>query len=207
MVKHELYPKTRRFSDKDEIIITEKMDGSNLGFFKHGGALFVAQRSRVFAITEIDTKEVKSILYKGLYDWLKTNGEELQERLVNGAAIFGEWIGMGQIQYPEEFRYNFFQFAKANVENWSEIINLKYDPDLFKYSFVNQERPDFIQQVRVVKRVQSVSLELLNSLYDETVEGEGRNVEGFILIYPYGNIEKYVRFKRGRLVPHTDGRG
>ena len=207
MVERVLYPKTKRFSDKDEIIITEKMDGSNLGFYKYNEVLFIAQRNQVFALHEIDTKEVRGALYKGLYDWLVKNGEELQERLVKNAVIFGEWIGMGRIQYPEEFNYNFFQFAKANMENWNEITNLKYDSDLFKYSFVNQEKPDFIRQVRTIRKMQSVSLESLDALYDETVEDEDRNVEGFILIYPHGNIEKYVRFKRGRLVPHTDGRG
>lgn len=34
MIKKQLYPKTKRVGLKNEVVITEKLDGSNIGFYK-----------------------------------------------------------------------------------------------------------------------------------------------------------------------------
>ena len=38
-MKLTMYPKTRRYDDTAEIRITEKLDGSNISFFKKDGGL------------------------------------------------------------------------------------------------------------------------------------------------------------------------
>ena len=78
MIKKEIYPKTQRVPVLgDKIYVTEKLDGSNLCIFKKEEELYIAQRKNIFKLEELDT--VKDILYKGLYEWLKNNGEYLQE--------------------------------------------------------------------------------------------------------------------------------
>src|SRR5699024_11839432 len=87
--------------DKVEVKITEKLDGSNLTLFKHPetGRLGIGQRNIIYYMDQIDTDEVKQVMYKGLRSWLSEHGEHLQKELHNGSAIVGEWLGMGQIGY------------------------------------------------------------------------------------------------------------
>lgn len=47
MIKKTLYPKTRRVKLKSKVVITEKLDGSNIGFFKVNGELLIAQNNNV----------------------------------------------------------------------------------------------------------------------------------------------------------------
>ena len=70
MIKKSIYPKTERISERgDRIYLTEKMDGSNLVFFKKDGELWFAQRKTIISLSEID--EYRDIMYKGLYQFLK----------------------------------------------------------------------------------------------------------------------------------------
>ena len=49
MIKKEIYPKTKRVSCKgNKVYITEKLDGSNLVFFKKNNELYIAQRKSIF---------------------------------------------------------------------------------------------------------------------------------------------------------------
>lgn len=78
MIKKEIYPKTQRLKvGGDKVYVTEKLDGSNLVFFKKNDILYVAQRKNIFSIDELEN--VKDILYKGLYQWLLDNKDVLQE--------------------------------------------------------------------------------------------------------------------------------
>ena len=65
MIKKTLYPKTKRVTFKNRVVITEKLDGSNIGFFKVNGKLLIAQRNNIISIDEIE--ENKGMLYQGLY--------------------------------------------------------------------------------------------------------------------------------------------
>ena len=117
MLKKEIYPKTKRVSCAgDKVYITEKLDGSNLVFFKKDEELYIAQRKRIFKISELE--EVKDILYKGLYQWLLANKNTLSDELYNDSAICGEWLGMGQLKYTiDEFDKKWYMFAKANIDD------------------------------------------------------------------------------------------
>ena len=117
MIKKEIYPKTKRVSCKgDKVYLTEKLDGSNLVFFKKNDELYIAQRKTIFKISEL--KEVKDILYKGLYQWLIENKDYLEEQLINNSAICGEWLGMGKLKYDiGEFDKRWYMFAKANIDD------------------------------------------------------------------------------------------
>lgn len=205
MIKATLYPKTTRVSTKSKgIVLTEKLDGSNLGFFVKDDELYIAQRNTVFTMSEAfdNYSQVKGMLYKGLIGWLENNGEELKSSIYEGTVIFGEWIGMGQLKY--NFEDKFFMFAKGRFDDFGNVINLTYDLSLLHYAFNNQEFPSFIKRVPKVAEVGSYPrIEDLDELYESYTKEVGRNVEGFV-INQNENIRKYVRMKNGRLTQHIE---
>lgn len=197
MIRKQLYGKTSRFKRDETTIVTEKIDGANLTFFKLNETLYIAERRRIFTMDEIDQIE-----YRGLKEWLKEHGEALEESLFENAAIIGEWIGMGKLRY--DFTSPFMQFAKGNIYEDFELVNLRYEEELFHYSFIESQVPDFIGRVPIVGRYEtSLTLEELNELYDRYSEVMGRPVEGFI-VNTLGHIRKYVRRKRGKLEDHVE---
>ena len=200
MINKQIYPKTKRIPLSNTIYVTEKIDGSNLGLFNLNDKLYIAQRDLVFSIDEIE--EIKDKMYKGLYAWLKENAENI--KLNNNSCIFGEWLGMGQIKYGEIFNEKLLMFAKANVDDEFNVTNLKYDHNLFKYSFINEERPTFIGLVPMVSVLNKMpTKEELDKLYTDYSNLVNRKVEGLIINFN-NNILKYVRFKNGKEQEHHE---
>lgn len=204
MIKKEIYPKTKRVScSGDRVYLTEKLDGSNLVFFKKDDELYIAQRKNIFKITELE--DVKDVLYKGLYQWLNDNKDVLIEEIHNDSAICGEWLGMGKIKYTiDEFDKKWYMFAKANIDDEFNLYNLNYEHSLFVYPFVSQEIPKFIGVVPEVVELNVLpTKEQLDSIYEKYCAKVNRNVEGFVINYK-NIITKYVRMKNGKLQEHFD---
>ena len=205
MIKKEIYPKTKRIAiDGYKIQLTEKLDGSNLVIFKKNDKLHIAQRKNIFTLEELE--DAKSILYKGMYEWLKTNGEYLQEHLINDSCLCGEWLGMGTLKYSiDEFDKRWYLFAKANIDDDYNLYNLIYDHDLFIYPFDNQEIPPFIGIVPVISDLKYIPCKNdLDKIYENYCSKHlGRNVEG-IVININNQVVKYVRMKSGKLVEYSD---
>lgn len=204
MIKKEIYPKTKRVScSGDKVYITEKLDGSNLVFFKKNDELYIAQRKTIININELE--EVKDKLYKGLYQWLLDNKDYLQEQLINDSAICGEWLGMGKLKYDVgEFDKKWYMFAKANIDDEYNLYNLIYEHELFIYPFANQEIPNFIGIVPEITELMDLpTKEFLDSIYEIYTNGVKRDVEGFVVNYK-NIISKYVRMKNGKLEEHFD---
>lgn len=205
MIKKEIYPKTERIPIEGmKIQITEKLDGSNLAIFKKNDELYIAQRKNIFVLNELE--DVKQILYKGLYEWLKNYGQTLQDNLHEGSCICGEWLGMGALKYTiDEFDKRFYMFAKANVNDNFLLYNFIYNHDLFIYPFIDQTIPHFIGVVPLVNETKTIpDKKILDSLYSRYCEKVGhRKVEGFVVnINNY--VCKYVRMKSGKLVEYSD---
>ena len=206
MIKKEIYPKTERIKlGGIKVEITEKIDGSNLCFFKLGGELYIAMRSNIVSLTDLesDFDQVKDIIYPDLKDWLAQHGKTLKDSLNEHSAICGEWIAMGKLKYPDLDK-KFYMFAKANVYGDMNLVKLKYEHDLFIYPFVNQEIPTFIGVIPLVEVINFFpSVEYLNELYEKYNAAVGRPVEGFIVNFD-SRIAKYVRMKRGKVEDHFD---
>lgn len=203
MIKKEIYPKTKRIRNIGGIFeLTEKLDGSNLVIFKKDDELHIAQRNNIFNFNELE--ENKDKLYKGLYQWIKDNQEELSH-IINNSCVCGEWLGMGQLKYTiDEFDKRFYMFAKANIDEEFSLYNLIYDHDLFIYPFENQELPKCIGVVPIVSQLKvSPSKEQLDSIYEKYRTKVDRDVEGFVINYN-NNISKYVRMKNRKLVEYSD---
>lgn len=203
MIKKEIYPKTKRVKcTGDKVYITEKIDGSNLVFFKKNDELYFAQRNNIFNFNELE--ECKDKLYKGLYQWLSDNKEAFED-LHNNSVICGEWIGMGCLKYSvDEFDKKYYMFAKANIDDEYNLYNLIYDHDLFIYPFESQEIPKCIGVVPEVAELNVLpNKEHLDSLYEKYTAKVNRSVEGFVVNYR-NIISKYVRMKNGKLREHYD---
>ena len=172
-------------------------------FFKKNDKLYFAQRNNIICIDEI--KEIKGMLYKGLYQWLVDNKDYLQEQLINNSAICGEWLGMGCLKYNiDEFDKRWYMFAKANIDDEFNLYNLIYEHDLFKYPFINQELPKFIGVVPEVVELQNLpNKEQLDKIYEKYTNSVKRNVEGFVINYK-NIVTKYVRMKNGKTVEYSD---
>lgn len=205
MIKKEIYPKTKRISIEGfKIQLTEKLDGSNLAIFKKDDKLHIAQRKNIFTLDELE--EVKQILYKGMYEWLKANGEYLQEHLINNSVVCGEWLGMGTLKYTiDEFDKRLYMFAKANIDEDYNLYNIMYDHSLFKYPFDNQELPNFIGEVPIIADIKYIpNKDNLDKIYEEyCYKHLNRDVEG-IVINCNNQVTKYVRMKSGKLVEYSD---
>lgn len=200
MRKQSIYPKTKRISDDGKYMVTEKLDGSNLTFYKLDGELYIAQRNWIFSLSELE--EHKDKFYKGLYGWLTEYGNNLQETMRESSAIVGEWIGMGKIKYGEFLVERFQMFAKANVDNSHTIYNLQYDQSMFIYPFVDCEKPKYLGTVPIVESLTTKpTIKYLDEKYEQYVLEHGRNVEGFI-ITDGREVQKYVRFKNGKMENH-----
>lgn len=202
MMKKTLYSKTSRIGkEKKQYVITEKLDGSNCVFFKKDNELYVATRNNILNLRE-DTEHFKKVLYKGMQGWLEEYIDLLESALHEGSAIIGEWVGMGKIKYPH-LKERFYMFAKGNVDDNFELNRVNYTHEFFMYSFIEQEIPDFIGVVPIVKIVdEAPSIIDLDILYDEYCLAEERDVEGFVVQYDNHTVKKYVRMKNGKLEPH-----
>lgn len=203
MIKKEIYPKTKRLSCQgDKVYVTEKLDGSNLVFFKKNDTLYFAQRNTIYSFDEIE--ENKDKLYKGLYQWLSDN-KQVFDDLHNNSAICGEWLGMGCLKYSvDEFDKRYYMFAKANIDDDFNLYNLIYMHDLFVYPFQSQVIPKCIGVVPEVIELNILpTKEHLDSIYDKYTDKVKRNVEGFVINYK-NIITKYVRMKNGKLTEHFD---
>ena len=201
MIKKTIYPKTQRATGLNEIIITEKIDGSNLTFFKYKDELYFAQRNFIFKLSELE--EMKQKLYKGLYGWLVEHGKELEEQLNNNSAICGEWVGMGRIKYGHAFDdIKFLMFAKANVNDKLDLFNINYYQEFFVYPFVDKNIPNYIGKVPIAFTVtKQPEIQELNERYDFYTNLVNRKVEGFI-VNSGNSVSKYVRLKDGKLTEH-----
>lgn len=210
MIKMTLYPKTSRFSENEKgYVLTEKLDGSNLGIGRIGEQIYICQRNYVFTLEEII--DGTKLEYKGLRDWLVEHKQELKELIYDGSIMFGEWLGMGKISYLhlDKFKDRFYVFAKGRIKlnnNKLELSNLIYNLDLLHYVFTNQEFPNFISKVPFVDKLKDISVENLDTVYNDYINKENRKVEGFV-VYDIRSkvIKKYVRYDRnGKLVPHKE---
>lgn len=198
-IKMKMYPSTSRVGE-NYAVVTEKIDGSNLGLFKLNGVLHIAQRNTVFTLDEIEDGGLT--IYRGLKGWLEEYGAELQDILHEGSAVWGEWIGMGHIGYGDSFEQRFLIYAKANVNEKMELVKPIWKRELFIYPFIGQEIPSFMGVVPMVhKKCLDTSVSGLDALYDEYCAQVGRKVEGFI-VQKDNHITKYVRLKRNIMQDH-----
>lgn len=223
--KKTMYQKTKRFSDKVEVTITEKIDGSNLSIFTDGeNNLYVATRNYIYDVTENCDELGKTL--KGIVGFIDKNRDYFIKNLSPNSAIIGEWVGQGYIKYKNRFNDGrFLQFAKAPII-WDNGIpsfdkdKTLYHQDLFKYNWKNKEVPEFIKFVPIVLKtnmIQTPTLVQLEELYKEyapkVMEEHDVLVEGFVIYVETKmsfndkpqqivatDVKKFIKYKNGKTV-------
>ncbi len=194
-MKKTLYPKTQRIWLNNKVIITEKLDWSNLWIFMLWWELIIAQRNNVYRLSEAEA----NIAYKWLIGWLDINKDRID--LCEWSWVFWEWIGMWQIWYWDYLENKFYIFAKANIDENFDVRNINYDHSLFIYPFLSKTIPDFMGIVPVVWEYDFISVDMLDKIYDEYAGDMDRKCEWFVC-YQWWSISKYVRYKDWKESPH-----
>ena len=209
MVKVKLYPPTKRIGGTSIYQITEKIDGENIGFYKWQGKLYIAQRNNIFTLDEILAE--KNAMYKGLNEFIIEHGKDLEERLYDGSAVFGEWLGDTSHGYPKgTYDKLVYLFCKTRVLNQYEVDkNMNHEHEHIRYAFsgrtgLEPEIPPYVGVVPLVKKQDfEPSVEHLNWLYANYCDQVQRKVEGFVVYScEHKSLKKYVRLKRGMLTEH-----
>lgn len=131
----EAFPKMPRLSR--EIIITEKIDGTNAQvFIADDGTILAGSRTRW--ITPADDNY-------GFAAWVEKNADEL--RNLGPGRHFGEWWGAGiQRKYGQDRK----RFSLFNVSRWSEERPSCCDvvPTLYRGDFTTEAVDDTIAVLR-----------------------------------------------------------
>lgn len=192
-----LYPKTQRIKNWN-VVITEKLDWSNLWIFKIWGELIIAQRNNVFKLNELNSNNA----YKWLIGWLNENKDKLD--LHEWSWVFWEWIWMAHINYNNtNIDKRFYIFAKANIDENLDVRNINYDRNLFIYPFESKNIPDCVWIVPLINYAWPTDIKSLDELYISYCECVWRQVEWFI-INNNNQITKYVRYKNWILTEHKE---
>lgn len=97
-------------NEGDEIIVQEKVDGSNASFMVHEGQLLCFSRNK-----QLDPSNTLS----GFYNWVHENIDP--EKLLDGVIYFGEWTATHKILYPDHTK-KFFLFDVYNT-HLEEYVN------------------------------------------------------------------------------------
>jgi hypothetical protein len=112
MIKKEIYPKTKRVSCKgDKVYLTEKIDGSNLVFFKKDDKLYFAQRNNIICIDEIEEQKVAELVNLPNKEQLDSIYEKYTNKVnrnvegfvINYKNIISKYVRMKNGQLREHF--------------------------------------------------------------------------------------------------------
>lgn len=139
-----------------EIIIQEKIDGSNTAIYNDNG------RIRYFSRSQELTGEDG---LNGFIKWIKFKESKILEYLPKGYVIYGEWLGQGKINYNSLARqgkiepYYVFDLAK-------EIIKRPTEDDDFTRTFASIEEMKEIASKIGLKTVPELDKTILDS-YEE----------------------------------------
>lgn len=106
MTEFKEFPKIFRYSR--DVVVTEKLDGTNAAVIIEGGQ-FVGAQSRSRLITPEDDNY-------GFAAWAYAHGAFLADVLGDGYH-FGEWWGQG---IQRKYNMNMKKFSLFNVHRWSE---------------------------------------------------------------------------------------
>ncbi|UNA01647.1 putative RNA ligase [Bacillus phage vB_BcgM] len=136
----------------DEIVIYEKVDGSNASFAQDTGLEKVRRFSRKLELTE-------EWGLNGFVEWTIDSIDG--QALLPDVLYFGEWTAPHKVRYAEEFTRTFFLFdlydtktkkylPYGNVEEEAKRLGLKLAPVLYEGEFISFEHlMSFVGQTKL----------------------------------------------------------
>ncbi|MBQ3567220.1 MAG: hypothetical protein IJA12_08575 [Oscillospiraceae bacterium] len=129
-----------KFNEGDQIIIQEKLDGSNVSFQYDSEEDKVICFSRNMILSEENT-------LRGYYDWIqKLDKNKVRDILGTNLRMFGEWLVKHALDYPKEcyetvYCFDVFDTEKevylpqSEVRVLAEKLGLRYVPVFFEGRF------------------------------------------------------------------------
>ena len=158
-------------NDMPDMVITEKIDGSNASFRLDNGELRVFSRRQ-----ELDEHNTLN----GFYNWVVENIDV--DYLENGLIYFGEWLTKHKINYSQENYKNFYLY---DVYDTSRGVYLPYGSVCLASRLLN------VEMAPVFYKGEPISTEEIQSLVGKShlgaEEGEG------VVVKSYGHQE-FVKF-------------
>ncbi len=118
-IKHKKYLDIERFTDKlafgfsagDDILIEEKIDGSNASFLYDEESDSIIAFSRNYQLDEEND-------LRGFWGWTQSLDKELVKKVIGTSKkVFGEWLVPHTVKYPEECYQKFYCFDVWDIEN------------------------------------------------------------------------------------------
>lgn len=130
----------KKFHKGDDIIIQEKIDGSNASFQynKDDDCLDCFSRNQPLS---------KENNLRGFYEWVqKLDKNKVREVLGDNLRMFGEWLVPHKVQYPEECYNQLYCFDVFDMENkiylpqsevkiLAEKLGIRYVPVFYEGKF------------------------------------------------------------------------
>jgi len=124
------------FKENDEILIQEKIDGSNTHFnLNEKGAICYGNN---YILN-------KNNHLQGFWYWVQDNINKIPTKYYN-LDVYGEWLVPHHCEYPSEAYGQFYVFdvmdnckywSQDKVESFAKEVGFKYAPILYKGPFVN----------------------------------------------------------------------
>lgn len=147
-IQHKKYRDIEHFNDKmlydftpgDDIVIQEKIDGSNASFIYDEASDSIIAFSRNYMLDSENT-------LRGFWEWTQELDKSLLKSVIGTKLkVFGEWLVKHTVAYPEECCNRFYCFDVWDVENncWlsqdesmkiAEMLGLSYVPVFFTGKF------------------------------------------------------------------------
>lgn len=89
--RHNNYGRYDRFVNGEDIVIQEKIDGSNVSFMNDNGVLRIFSRRNELNLLASD--------FKGFEAYMREKEQHYLSIIPNKTIVFGEWLGMAKIPY------------------------------------------------------------------------------------------------------------
>ncbi len=195
-IKKTMYPKTLRITD-DRYVVTEKLDGSNLGIANVNGELVYFTRKWMISANNVSEAQYPELrLFNEMYE------DEIMSYLPINTVVFGEWIGQGRIKYKidkTDMSKRFYAFAFAGLRPdfmKPEAERFTYIKYVHEWKHEELEQPEWINFVPYLgtaeTKDEAIGLYREVSLLDNESVSEG-------LVIRNGNVpRKYVVHKHGK---------
>lgn len=200
------------FVKGEEVVIQEKIDGSNTCIMNDSGKLRLFSRTQ--EITDCEEN------FKDFHTFVKDNAETILKHLPDGHFLFGEWLGMAKITYNKKAKQGLM--PKYYAFDIAYKIDNMDNEDTIKRYFLHPRESELIVHnmglnfVPEIDKIELPDLEILldnyveqkNSLIDSDCMREGivvKSIDGKKRMKIVGSQFSEVRQKAFKIKPRENG--
>ncbi|MFW5705229.1 MAG: RNA ligase family protein [Nanoarchaeota archaeon] len=190
------YPKIKRLDDKEnqnllnekDLIITEKLDGSNLCIWKENQKIKIAKRTSEIEFTDKQFMPFCSWVKKQKWEFLEDNIYIYGECLIGKETQTGKITPIGRITYKNLEYFVIFDIFDGNSKRWLKPNSKEWNEIFKKFKETNNSQ---LNQVPILEENISINNEEeLNKHLKKSNWCKDSNIEGIV-------IKKY--FENGKI--------